>query len=501
MLSMKLTRPHSYIRVFSYVIISLLAIPLLYSIFLSGYHYVFDQDELNHVQLAYLYLNGQRPYLDIYNSFYTPVFEWVISPLFAVFGISFSTVYLARYFMIILFAIRVITSFLVVHRIFGRRIALLFLPMFLMDPFVIFSSMQIRPDNLMMTVYTVGFLFFTNAVISPTPRRYFTAGALLAASLLVLPKILPSIVLIAVSLFLFAAYGKKLSGIYPAVLGFFLPVVLFCLYGIFTGSLTEIIRQSVLEAKAAYSVFPVSIPLGNFYIPDNFFVYGTMGKPLTWFFAWFLPYAATAGLLITVIDALKRRTLDARGLLRLILGSTLLLQWGSLFFLQVTFMQHYLPISWLYALFAAAAIDALLIALTPYKRGLAGTKITLAVLCVALVITSIRTNIGRAKVDSKDLIKFISAIWDKVPEGSYTFPNMLFRPSMYPVTYGYHLGNVPSVILNRLPPIVASLQKYDVRFLLVDDYLMSKLAPDVQVYIKANYTRVPGFNELMIKKE
>jgi hypothetical protein len=94
----------------------------------------------------------------------------------------------------------------------------------------------------------------------------------------------------------------------------------------------------------------------------------------------------------------------------------------------------------------------------------------------------------------------MTARWKQIPEGTYTFPNYLFRPSMYPITYGYFIGNVPPVILNRLPSITGSLEKYDVKILLVDDYLLSKLPVDVAMYINEHYSRVKGDAEMMLPK-
>lgn len=458
-------------------------IPLAISIFNSGYHYVFDNDELNHVQLMYLYAQGLRPYLDIYNSVYSPLFEWFLMPLFTIFGFSFSTIYLARYVMIVLFALRVMVSFVLVRKIFGARIAYIFVPMFLLDPFVVFSSMQARPDNLMMTTYTIGLLFWAHAMTAPKASRIFWAGFFLALPLLILPKVLPSVGILIIASLIHLFIKKKPGFIVPGMLGFLTPVAIFSSYFLMQGSFAEMFRQSILEAKAAYSYFSISIPLGNFYIPDNFYIYGAMGKPLSWFYAWMLPYAAVIGAYIVISGK--------KNLLKITLALTLLAQWTVLFFLQVVFMQHYLPISWLYAVFAAVLVDSILTLFRP-------AFIPLIFVCLLLIFTSVKTNNARSYVNSKELITAVTKRWKEIPEGSYTFPNYLFRPSMYPITYGYFIGNVPPVILNRLPSITKKLEEHKVQYLLIDDYLMNKLSPEVQTYIRMHYARVPGDPELML---
>jgi len=482
------------------IIIGIALIPLVISIVKSGYLYVLDNDEFNHVQLTYLYAHGSRPYLDIYNSVYTPLFGWFLLPVFRTMGFSFATIAFTRYIMILLFAIRVVASFFIVHKIFGKRIAYLFIPMFLLDPFVVFSSMQIRPDNLMMTVYTVGLLLFTLALYKPKPASSYMAGIFLGTSLLILPKILPSIGIMLIALSVWSIIKKKYIFAGASLVGLASPFVLFAFYCLLNGSFTEMFTQAVLEAKAAYSHFPIHIPLGNFYIPDNFLVYGTMGKPLTWFYAWFLPFAACIGIFVTVMEYLKKHFIDTSGVLKLMLALSLFAQWGALFFLQVIFMQHYLPISWLYALFAAVTIDYTLTTISTYKGARATAKIALTVLAVVMILTSIRNNIHRSKMDSTNLITAFTNRWLQIPEGTYTFPNYLFRPSIFPVTYGYFIGNVPPAILNRLPNIPARIEQYQIPFLLVDEYLMSKLPVEVAAYIQNHYTRVDGDGELMTRK-
>lgn len=480
--------------------IAIACIPLIFSIIRSGYNYVFDTDELNHIQLTYLYMQGQRPYLDIYNSVYSPLFGWFFVPLFQFLGFTFSTIYTARYVMIILFFLRVGVSYLIVRKVFGRRIAFLFVPMFLVDPFVIFSSMQIRPDNLMMALYTFGLLFFVKALYKTNTKHMALAGALFSTSLLALPKILPSVGLVYVFAFFYFLRKKNIRTMIPLIAGFAVPVLLFCGYCLVTSSFIEMVRQMVLESRAAYSYFPISIPIGNFHIPGNFYVYGTMGKPVTWLYAWFLPFAACAGLFACTQQILKRRVFDAGDMTKLILAFCLLSHWATLFFLPVMFMQHFLPFSWLMAIFAAYAIDAVYTTLTPYRFGKLMSILAIYIFAMCLIAASVKNNYGRSLVDSGALIQEMTNRWQQIPAGTYTFPNYLFRPSMYPITYGYFIGNVPPVILDRLPSITGSLEKYDVKILLVDDYLMSKLPGDVTTYITDHYSRIPGDTEMMKRK-
>jgi len=481
------------------LIIGIALVPLIISVFRSGYTYIFDNDELYHSQLAFLYATGFRPYLDIYNSVYPPLFGWFLDIFFKISGFTIAGLYSARYAMIVLFGIRVVASFAIVRKLFSKRIAILFTPMFLLDPFVIFSSMQIRPDNLMMTIYTIGLFLFAMGFLDSS-NVLIAGSALLSVSVLILPKVVPGVALLFLAAFLYYGIQKKFSRIGGMIAGALAPVLLFSMYCIANGSFWEMLTQTVFEAKAAYSAFSVQIPLGNFYIPGNIYVYGMMGRPVHWFFVWFLPYAACGGVVLTVIGFLKSARPDRQRIMRFVLACTLLVQWASLFFLPCVFMQHYIPISWLYAVFTAVTIDAILTELSVYRFGTTIAKILLTFCCLVLISVSIKANTNRSKMDSAWLITYITNRWATIPPNTYTFPNFLFRPTIHPITYGYFYGNVPLVIRNRLPSVIDRIKVHDVKTLLVDGYLMSKLPEDIQAYITNNYSRVPGDDELMVKK-
>ena len=130
---------------------------LLLSVLKSGLLYQYDNDELSHTQYAYLLRNGLSPYTSFIMTF-TPLFHWFILPIFNILGFNFSAIFVARIIMIVLFLARITLSHLIVRLIFGKLIAYIFVPLQLLDPFTVFSAMQIRQDNLMITVFLLGLL-------------------------------------------------------------------------------------------------------------------------------------------------------------------------------------------------------------------------------------------------------------------------------------------------------------------------------------------------------
>ena len=77
--------------------------------------------------------------------------------------------------------------------------------------------------------------------------------------------------------------------------------------------------------------------------------------------------------------------------------------------------------------------------------------------------------------------------WDKVPENAYVFPNYLFRPLSYPLTYGTFIGDVPKYIIHRYGSIEKSIEEKKVPYLLVSDYILGFMDPYSQKYVRENY--------------
>lgn len=474
----------------------ILGIPLLLSVIASGYRYQFDSDELHHAHLTYLYLTGYQPYRDIYNSVYTPIFELILLPLFRFYGFTFAAIYASRALMIALFVLRIAISFLLAATVFGRGVALLFVLLFLLDPFVIFSSMQIRPDNLMVLLWTFGLLIFTRGLFSMKKLPFFLSGVVIGFAGLTLLKIVPSIIVFVVLLTMFAYIKKLWSQCMLLVLGIFMATAAFFSYFLLAGDIGEVIKQLILEVHTAYSVFRIPVPLGNFYLPNNIYIFGFPGQPLTWVYVWVLPLLAAAGAYQSIITVLTRHGESKKDLIVFVLIASGVTQWALLFFSPVVFIQHYLPVSWLFSLFAAVAMTRLLEATKsfPHLRSFTVSLVTIGIVSVG--ISSIRANFRRSEMDSTRIIAKYQMYWSKIPESALVFPHFLFRPPVYPVPYGYFIGNVPAEIFARLPDIPSVLEKKKVPFLFLSDYAFGLLPKTARDYMSTHYERVAGDEEL-----
>jgi len=471
---------------FTYVFI-IVVIILAYSVFRSGYHYTFDYDELHHAQLVWLYAHGYKPFLDIYNAVYTPPFEWVIGPVYRLFGFTIQAIQYTRWVMIALFVVRIAAGYLLVRRIFGKLAAALFIPVYLLDPFTVFSGMQIRPDNLMTTIFIAGILFLALGESRRSLRLTFLAGAFISASPLVLLKTAPSVIATAVIFAIYSILRRQWKNLGVFSIGFLLSPILFSLYFASYGAFGRMIQEVIIESVVSYNTFQFPVQLGFFYAPNNSFIYGLPGKPLTWIYAWILPITAFAGLYHILHTVTGRGAKDKLDSIRIMLCTSLILQWGALFFYPSVFIQHYLPVSWLFAVFTAVCIAEIIAVVRRPLLLHYAVWLTLIVIFIALVRTSYAANLVRAGNDSRDVVNKVNALWQIVPDGTYVFPSVLFRPQAYPDPYGYPIANIAPEVLARLPKIPDALEQYQVPILLLDDYMLRFLSYDDMRYIKAHY--------------
>jgi hypothetical protein len=474
-----------------------LGINLLLSVFKSGYWYQFDVDELLYSQYVYLYSHGFKPYLDIYASVYTPVFFWISAPIFLVKGFTFEGIYAARTVMIVLLCIRLFSAFLLFKTVFNKRVAFLFIPLFLFDPFAVFTTMQFRPDNLMLTLLTLGLLFFSLGVTQKKQVYIAVSGLTLGFAVVILSKIIPTLIVITGIFAWYCIEKKRIKDfVLFACYGSIVPV-LFILFTLSQGMFAQMIQQMFRDIKLLYTNFKYPIPLNALLHPDNIYVFGTMGKPLTWAYAWLIAPLGIAGLYHALSDIIRRKSTEQRDIIKIMLVFSLLSQWAVLFFVQVAFMQHYMPVNWLMAVFGAYALDELLTVSEKHPVARLATPIIIIICIGALTLKSTRYNEARSTIKGLDTQAAYEARWKQIPPDEAVFPSYLFRPAMYPIAYGGFIVNFPEVILNRFPNIPILLEQKKPR-LLLDQYTLDRLPANAIIFISEHYVRVPQDNELMV---
>lgn len=491
---------------FKYVWMLLFAVSITYlliSVLQSGYHYTLDTDELYQAHYAYLLAHGVRPWIDMYISAYTPVFSWLLMPIFYWLGFVVSTIGFLRYLMITLYLTRIFFVVILARQLSLHRVGLLFIPLLLLDPFTTFVGMQIRPDNLMLLVYTIGLVLLCIGIKHRSKKFLLFAGCAFGASLVVFIKILPFLVVLYAALGYLYLRHRRFSEFGTFLFGSSLPVVAFLFYTLIQGSTVPMIQQVLIDPVSAFSAFKYPVRYGNFHWPDNIYIFGVMGTPPIWIYIWVLPWLAFAGAYHATIETIGKKTHTAVDVFTGVFAVSLVLYQSMLFFMPGVFIQYYLPLTWLYAYFAAFALDRLLKAVDKKISIKAFVVCILCVFYVWFLRDSYKNNTIRAGMTSESVYANLEKRFAQIPKDKAVFPNMLFRPLSHPVVFGYFMGlqDLDSRIARRYPSVEEVLDQKSVDYLILSVGDVDSLAPPDRDFITAHYLHVSGDESLMIRKK
>lgn len=487
-------------RVLSLLLVTLIGIYLIRSVVTSGYYYIFDNDELYHTQVTYLLSNGYKPFTDIYLTVYPPLYHWFIQPLFTIGGFSFDTMYQARILMIGLFLLRVVLLGIFAYLLFGKRVGLLAPILLLLSPFAVFAEMQMRPDNLMLTVFLTGLVISTYAWKSGKTIAYILGSFFIMLSLLILMKIFPSVVMFFFVSFVWLLKERKWNQIAGIGTGILAAWLLYLFPFLISNTFTEMIQQVFVESFSSYSgVFEYPVPLGFFYRPGNPALYGLPGKPVNWIFSWIVLIGSGAGIFHLFEQFFEIKTKWKKPILFIVLLS-FLGQFAFLFLVESVFIQHYITVNWLFALLTAVVCIYVFRYAQKIPLGTVTYASFLIVALVILIVQSSKANYARSTIRSDELVYRLSAIWSLIPENESVFPNILFRRLGYPVPAGHFIGNMPESILNRLPSIPVSLVRNNTKYVYIDTYYFERIPHEAQQYIQSMYSVSQQDPQLYIRK-
>lgn len=463
---------------------SILFLILIYSVVLSGYHYQLDNDEVFHVNVLYQLYHGARPYTSFF-TIYTPIFHWLLLPFFFVFGPTFTTFHVLRALMIVIFALRVILTAVLVRRIFEPLTAYIFVVLMLLDPFAVFSAMQIRPDNVMLCMVVAGFLLLQYALQSKNTKYLFGSGVFFGLAVITIIKSVPLVMVTSGMLAIWQVAKKQTKQLMIFLWGILLPVAAFLLFYAALGELRVMIRGVLFDPLILFQSLLYKTSFRFFYQPGNIFIYGSPGKTLSWYYTISLPYMALLGIGWSFWDMWKKKRVH---ILPAIIAVGLLTGGFILYKSPVVFIQYFLSVNWIMALFGAVALVFVYrqIAKRNIGKVLAGAGMFLF---LVMTISSTRANIARATINQTSLEESFTRLWNIIPQNEPTFPNMLFRPAVYPLLIGSFYGDVPPSILARFGDIAQILETRKVQYLILSDYYMSFFPPHVQEYVKNNYTK------------
>jgi hypothetical protein len=479
-------------------IFAALVIYLFYWAVQSGFFYMFDADELMNMHMAYLISTGWHTFSQ-YFSVYSPVFHWFLTPIFSLMGYGYGALILSRYVMILLFFIRVILSTYLVYKIFGKLTAAVFLIFFLADPFTQFTAMQVRPDNLMMVFLTAALC--GTAILSTWGSRkvaIFT-GLFTGLSAITMIKTIPQLAVI-LALVTFISVRKSRS-VYlkQFLIGSMIAPLLFLLIHLFNGTTSQMFQQLFIDAPLTNLTRNFPPRPWSLYLPENAFLFGFIGRPVSWLFALVLPMTGLAGFFRYLMDEENRKKADDKYYLALGLVVIMLVGFITIVNVKAVFIQYYLPVTWLYAVGTALfAVD-----LYDLCRKLSSPGSWIGIACLIFIMIGIYRGAVRANM-ARSLFRdpaeqSLEKVWALIPPNAAVFPGYLFRPPAHPVGYGYFFPETPKIILNRYPSVIDTLEKGKVKYAFISDYMLSLMDYPTHQYVQSKYHRLAGYQDLLIR--
>ncbi|HCM82105.1 MAG: hypothetical protein UV63_C0035G0016 [Microgenomates group bacterium GW2011_GWC1_43_11] len=478
------------------VVSAVIGVILTLSVFYSGYQYTYWGDEVMHVHMVYLLSSGYTIFKDFF-SIHAPIFHYLLLPLFSVTGFTLESFRTLRIFMIVLYSIRLGLGWLLVSKVFSKTAAWMFVVIMLLDPFATFSGMQIRPDNLMTLVFTAALLFVIAALIKQSPWTWFFSGFFIGLSALISLKIAPSVGVLLSMLFVYCLIKKNIRHYGFCAVGTVVSAAVFCLFFFIQGSFFPMLQQVLADSGAMQSSLWNPPPFGFFYWPYNTVMYGLGGKPVTWYIAILLPVGALTGALYS---SMRWRHSKIKLFFILVCIGMAGAQYLFLFTLRSFFVQYYLTVNWICALFAAVFIDAVTHSVKKYKAAAMILHLFLFFLFVLVSYYSVAANISRPKAYPAAYDEAIMRKrWAIVPSDAAVYPVLLFRPLSQPIPYGYFIPEVPPLIRNRYPGSLEALSHTSIRFLILTEYHMRFLDPETVSYIWAHFTRHPDDTDLWVR--
>jgi hypothetical protein len=470
-----------------FAVYSVVVVLLLASVIHSGYSYLFDPDELFHINVVFLLQHNLIPYRDFFLA-YTPIFHWFLTPISIFTGFTFHFLEAARAVMIMFFIIRLILIFLIARKLFGSLVAYLCIPLSLFDPFTVFSGMQVRPDNLMMTLFMAGILLVLHWYLNKKEAALPWAGLLFGLSSMTLLKNTPATFLITLFILIELIKSRNYSGRAQFIFAMIIPAVSFAIWAWYKGIFPSMIQQIVFDAKQLNDSLRYPENILNYYWPPNFVLYGFPGRPLTWAYELCLPFMAFAGMFTTFLN------LKAFGSKRRLIGwftAACLAQWMSLLLVRSVFIQYFLSVSWFLAIFAAYALIRVYETVSVNRIFRQIASVCAILMLIGGLVVSWKANITRSMSSYAAQKAYIEAQWRIIPETALVFPGTLFRLSIYPLGYEVSFVDLSPQVAQRYDSPSVYLERYHIPYVVIDPYNFSFLDVQTQGYIRAHYQQNP----------
>lgn len=330
---------------------------ILYLRFMESVSRGYGPDEYHHLHYAYLLTQGKLPFRDFFN-IYSPVFQITLYPLFKIIGDNFLVLTASRILVFFYFLISLLTVYKLAALLTDKTVAFAAVVIAAALPIGVEKTLEVRPDNLMITLYLVGIYFYIRAIQRGGDKAFIISGMLFALSFLTLAKILFTMLGFLFGLFIIAFLDtalrrKIMSGTRFVILGGVSVFLLFFLALLALGILHEGVRSMFyysrlvgVNMRFGYDLYPL------YWFNPNDSVYGTY-KGLPWYVNISMFAFALVGIAALIVRLGVRRRFDGKWLLLMPLVFSFL----YLYTVPRPFLQYLLPFLSLVPLWCAFGIS------------------------------------------------------------------------------------------------------------------------------------------------
>jgi len=472
---------------------------VLYSVFRSTYSYQFDNDEYYHAQITYLIDHGNIIYRSFYAT-YTPLFYWVLRPLFHVLGYTTEVLFSARLLMILFFFLRLFVVFLGIRTLFSTKAAFFGIFFLILDPFAVISAANIRPDTLMLLFFSLGLTFYIFG--RKQNKKFFLlfSGIFVALSLMTLMKIVPSVVAFLCVAGLSAIVRKQLKREGLVFLGFISAIAVMLFFFVVQGLLYGVVLQTILDPITLFTGLQYPVYFGFFLKEGNMWVFGLANRSLAWVYAQLVAPLSGIGIGHAYSMSQNHKVSSLARDVLVILVAALVLQWIWLTTVPSVFVQYYLTLNWIGTVLAGCAVASFWTE-SASKNFITRSLVYCGIGGFFLVFAygGYNVNMFRSGITSKNELDNIQAVWNVIPKNSPVFPNFLFRPLVHPIPHRLPFNEMPQAILNRMPSVSRQLDSLGVQYVFNDVWFMQSLPEDAQAYIKTHFRPSTANSQVLVR--
>lgn len=484
-----------------FIFFSVLLLFLLYWRFQVSSVRFFDVDEFSYMHWVAQVARGERLYTDFF-SYFTPGFMWAFAPIFWIYGVSASVFTAGRTvsFVIFLSILGALSYLWGITR--GWRWALLPSVILAFLPLPYDKFVEIRPDNLATLFAILGLVGEIWAMRTKKSHWWFISGLSYSASLFVLVKMIPFVVVGGIVALFSARKDSKKFGLF--LLGFLGPWALFFGWAGVRGEFAATwysLTKLATEIYGSIKNYPMETNL--FFYPNAAF-YGGSGHSITT--ALVVNHAIWVLAIVTGVFRLVTPFRKSRGewYVELMIALTFfvsIILYSKFFPLKHS--QYLIPIAIFVAYYAADGLSAFFEWLA-LRGGYESLAIVLIGLGYLMYGVTREINMPKLAQTNTRQLAVVTSLINTVPLSSRVVDmegRMVFWKEGYPICC-LPFDTFLSYISHPVPPLSVYLARTPADYFYVGDSgRMGTLSEDNLSYIKTHFAPVPGWGDSLWKRK